>query len=212
MKSNKLCVDNLKEEVKYFVDHLDIQKICFSMFDELNGYVFEDGITDSDYDFWNDALLYGKQIGNCLDKRIIGHLNKISEHTWRHGLDLSEVDCVSDFYDPNGYAIDFEFKSTGVEKYHVDGITISPQRPNWSKTSAGGSKNGTKYSDDSINEYEYCVFCGYHIPRNKDERLSINCIYVGIYRPSDLSFSKTSTGNGARISSDKFNNQFVQIY
>lgn len=208
----QLCVENLQEEVDYFTNHIDIKQVCFSMFDELNRYVFEEGINEEDFRFWDDALFTGKQIGNLLDKRIINHLIKNTIFPWRHGADISEVDCVCEKINGYDMGIDFEFKSTGVEKYHVDGITISPQRPVWSKTSAGGSKNGSKYTNESINEYEYCVFCGYHIPRNKDERFVINSIYVGIYRPSDLSISENSTGNGARISADKFNKQFIQIY
>lgn len=194
------CVEN---EIDYFLKNVDAIGCCEKMVDDLNRRLLS---TQDDYDFFS-SLFTGKTIGGFVDNHFVKILNKKSNLMWRHGNDQTEVDMVCE----QNHRVSFEMKTSSQERYDKYGSLVKIDIP-FSKTNAGNMDGcSRKYKMD---KYDYCLFMQYHMPKDFNDKFNILRVYVGMYRPSDLSTYDDGYQNctSARLPVCIFRDQFRLIY
>ncbi len=168
------------ELINSFLSRVDIKKIILSLFNEM--------IEQKERSIYKSEYSLGKCIGNKADERIIYWLNKLTDFTYKKGIERSEPDCVCQ----EDKTLNFELK------------TASHNKLPGTKTHATSSRNGSKYTN---NDEKIYIFVHYDI-----ETLIPQHIYIGTLSPIHWKCSNSTGSGSAWITNDIFDEQFIRIY
>ena len=189
--------EEFKERIEFYLTEVNVIQGVINAISDINKVLIK---TPPEFQkaFYKDGCCTGK----IFDQYLPSRLSTVSSVTFKHGKDKSEEDCVC----IEDKRFNSELKSTLAEH--------GPNKRQYipaSKTNAGKrNKNSTKYITD---DYKIYIFVGLHPPKNKNEQLSINDIYVGLLKPSDFKTSKSSGSGSASVpKKEVFDKQFIRIY
>ena len=199
----EITLRNKDRQLVNFTNQVPVVKACQAIIDELNKLMDINAKSKI-----MQSFIGGTSIGNCFDNAFPDYLNQLTKYDWRHGTQNFEPDNVC----AEMPGLNFELKTSSVEKTNGKGQLMFQPIP-FAKTNAGYVGRGTKYTTNSVDKYEMCVYCRYHKPDpDKDnDRFKLLNVYVGIYKPSDLKASKGNCGS-ARLDKTTFDNQFQCIF